>query len=275
MDNIIDQLYSHLPKLTGTDHKLATVILADPGAVVNLTIAALAKKAGVSSASVTRFCRTIGLAGFHQLKIALARVASNPGPDAALDGNDLHAALARIAANKRDEILTTLNAPEATISAFLTQLKNASVIQVAAAGGTQPVALDAVYKFNQLGRFAFTDMSGDTAIAQTLNLPTTGVLLVISNSGETRRLLDQITIAKKRGIPVLALTNRADSPIGLQATEHLQTAVRQRVFESEYFFSRVAAMTAIEALFLLLLAQEPTAMTHIKAHEALIAKTKV
>lgn len=114
----------------------------------------------------------------------------------------------------------------------------------------------------------------DTAVAQTLNLPQTAVLLVISNSGETRDLLTQVNVAKKRSIKVVAITNHADSPIAQRADLHMLTAVRQRVFESEYYFSRVAAMTAVEAIFLLL-ADDKTRLKHIKQHESIVATTKI
>jgi hypothetical protein len=53
------------------------------------------------------------------------------------------------------------------------------------------------------------------------------------------------------------------------------TAVRQRILESEYYFSRVAAMTAVETLFLLLLARDKKRLAHIKTHEDIVARTKV
>lgn len=46
--SIIDRLYSMLPTLTATDRKIAQVVLTNPGAVVNTTIAALAKESNVS-----------------------------------------------------------------------------------------------------------------------------------------------------------------------------------------------------------------------------------
>lgn len=50
------------------------MILKNPIEVVDKTISELAEEAGVSLASISRFCKTLGLAGFHQLKIELARV---------------------------------------------------------------------------------------------------------------------------------------------------------------------------------------------------------
>jgi len=60
--NIIDKVYSQLPKMTATDQKVAQVILDEPVAAINWTIAMLAKKASVSEASVSRFCKSLGLA---------------------------------------------------------------------------------------------------------------------------------------------------------------------------------------------------------------------
>lgn len=275
--NIINVLYSHLPKLSATDKKIATVVLADPKRIVNMTIAALAKTATVSEASISRFCKNIGLAGFHQLKIELATAATDKSNYYhQITATNLDQALQNISKNKVAEVVNTLQATDPqVIQQTLTLLKTATLVQVAAAGGTMPVAMDAVYKFNQLGILALTDPAWETAIGQTLNLPPKAVLLVISNSGETRHLLTQIKSAQQQGIKVIAITNRSDSPVGQAADLHILTAVRQQIFESEYFFSRISAMTVIEALFLLLLAENKQYSAHIKAHEALIAQTKI
>mgnify|MGYP004701768433 FL=1 len=272
--NLIDQLNSQLPTFSQTDRKIAQTILKAPTQVVDLTIANLAQQAQVSQASISRFCKTLGLAGFHQLKIQLAQLTAPTTPTVPAD--DLAQALAGITANKVAEVQQTLtNVAPATLKIILKTLRQASVIQVAAAGGTQPVAADAGYKFNQLGKLALTDPTWDTAMGQTLNLPVDAVLLVISNSGETRDLLTQIQAAHQRHLPVIAITNRADSHIALAADQHIQTAVRQQVFASEYYFSRVAATAMIEALFLLLLTQDDSALAHIKAHENWLAATKL
>ena len=68
-----------------------------------------------------------------------------------------------------------------------------------------------------------------------MNAPADALLLVISNSGETRNLITQIKAAQQRGIAVVAITNRKDSPIGLAADYQLLTAVRQQIFESGIF----------------------------------------
>lgn len=275
--NIVNTLNGMRTHLSATDGKIADLILGNPQSVVSMTISQLATAAGVSDASVSRFCKTVGLDGFHALKIALARVAENQDSYyQEITADDLQKSLHSIGVNKKAEIdgTLTMNTTE-TVTAILDALQGASLIQVAAAGGTFPVAADAVYKFNQLGYLAFADPVWDSAVGQTMNLPQDGLLIIISNSGETADLLKQIQVAKSRGVRVLAITNRVDSPIGQAANLCLLTAVRQRILESEYYFSRVAAMTAIETLFLLLLARDKKRLRHIEAHEDIVATTKL
>ncbi len=277
MASIIDTIYTHLKQMSASDQKVAQFVLAHPQTVINMTISALSKQAGVSDASVTRFCHNLKLVGFHDLKIQLAQTDKEENDSLSMPQDNLQAALSEIEKKKVAEIKATLSSISSkTLNKVLHLLQTARLIQVNAEGDTYPVASDAVYKFNQIGLLAFAS-GGDqaTAIAQTMNLQKGDCLLVISNSGEAASILKQIKVAKKHGLKIIALTNRADSPIALAADYHLQTAVRQNVLQSQYYFSRVSAFALIEALFLLLINQDEARTKHIQAHEALISNQKI
>lgn len=279
MTNLIDELNARLPEMSQSDQKIAQVILTDAQDIINATISELAKKAQVSDASVSRFCRNLGLKGFHDLKIQLAQIAGLGESQtlAKLPKNDLQAALKAISHNKATEVALTLERiDDQVLEEALKLLEQSRLIQVSAEGDTYPVASDAVYKFNQIGLMAFASGGNvETAIAQTMNLTKQDCLLVISNSGESAALLEEIKLAKKQAIPVLAITNRSNSPIALLADYHLQTAVRQEVLQTQYYFSRVAAFTMIEALFLLLIKRDESKINNIKQHELLISSQKI
>lgn len=279
MANIIDKIYSEFQTMSPGDQKIAQRILNEPEKIVNSTISELAKKAEVSGASVTRFCHSLGLTGFHDLKIQLAQVGgaekSHSLQDLAKD--DLQTALRQINNNKIAEIEATLENIDSTVlKNVLKVLTNSRVVQVSAEGDTYPVAADAVYKFNQIGILAMASGgSVETAIAQSMNLGQKDCLVVISNSGEAAALIKQIKVAKKQGMRVVAITNRSDSPIALLADYHLKTAVRQTVLQNQYYFSRVAAMTMIEAIFLILISKNNKRVEHIKRHEEIISNQKI
>lgn len=279
MTTIIDKIYSELPAMSQSDQRVAKQVLADPEKIVNSTISELAKIAAVSGASVTRFCHNLGLTGFHDLKIQLAQVSGNEKSHSLqkIAKDDLRTALKQIGDNKVAEIEATLNNIDSQVlKKVLDLLTNSKIVQVSAEGDTYPVVEDAVYKFNQIGILAMASGGNvETAIAQSMNLNAQDCLLVISNSGESAALLKQIKVAKEQGIKVIAITNRADSPIALQADYHLRTAVRQTVLQTQYYFSRVAAFTMIEAIFLLLISQNDERIEHIKKHEEIISSQKI
>lgn len=276
-DNIIDIIYGNLGTMTQTDKKIAGVILANPQKAINYTISELATLAAVSEASISRFCKNLSLTGFHHLKIELAKVSDDEATYYdEINIDNIQQALTTIKTNKVAEISHTLDSFKTpTVKKILQVIDQARVLQIAAEGNTFPVVADAVYRFNQIGILAIGNESWETALAQTLNLTEHDVLLVISNSGESKALLQQINTAHQRGLQVIAVTNRNDSPIALQADYHLRTAVRQQVLNAEYYFSRVAAMTVTEALFLLLIAEDRQRLSYIQRHENLISTLKV
>lgn len=275
MQNIIDVIYNKLPHMSVTDKKIAQVILQQSKAVIDYTISQLATEATVSDASVSRFCKNLNIDGFHQLKTRLAQVSDDENVSGTID-DDIQSSLKNISNNKNIEISNTLkNLSTKQMTRVLETIKQARLIQVVAEGNTYPVAIDAVYKFNQIGMLAFSDSASETAIAQTLNMCDQDILIIISNSGESKSLIKQLNVAQQQHIKVIAITNREDSPIAQKADFHLKTYVREQIFQSEYYFSRIAASTMIEAIFLLLVGQDKSTLERIAKHEELISDRKI
>lgn len=189
------------------------------------------------------------------MKIQLAQVSGNEKSHSLqkIEKDDLQTALKQIGDNKVAEVEATLNNIDSQVlKKVLDLLTSSKIVQVSAEGDTYPVAEDAVYKFNQIGIFAMASGGNvETAIAQSMNLTAQDCLLVISNSGESAALLT------------------------LEVDYHLQTAVRQTVLQTQYYFSRVAAFTMIEAIFLLLISQDDERIEHIKKHEEIISNQKI
>lgn len=253
-ESIIEQILRQKNGMSPSDQKVAQIVLNKPEEVVNYTISQLAQAAGVSGASVTRFCHNLNLSGFHQLKVSLARVKSPVSSLASLNQDDVSQALEQIAASKEDEIDRTIRRlPADTLKEVLDLWEKSRLIQVAAEGDTYPVAEDAVYKLNQLGLLAVSSPTMETVIGQTMNMSNSDCLWLISNSGESSGLLKLADLAKEKGIKVVAMTNRPDSPLAAKSDYHLTTAIGQTVLQEEYLFSRLASSSLVEAIFLLLL----------------------
>src|SRR6056300_1789384 len=73
MENLLATISTALPTLNKSEKKVAAVIMEDPEAATQSSIAVLASAAGVSEPSVNRFCKRFGASGFPDFKLQLAR----------------------------------------------------------------------------------------------------------------------------------------------------------------------------------------------------------
>ena len=73
--NILELITEQYHSLTRSSRKLADYILANTHDSQYMSISTLAESSGVSEASITRFCRSLGLSGYNNLKLALAKAA--------------------------------------------------------------------------------------------------------------------------------------------------------------------------------------------------------
>ena len=64
--NILELITEQYHSLTRSSRKLADYILANTHDSQYMSISSLAENCGVSEASITRFCRSLGLSGYNR-----------------------------------------------------------------------------------------------------------------------------------------------------------------------------------------------------------------
>lgn len=191
--SVIGVICSSYDSFFDSEKKIANCIMERKREVVDMTVAELAQASGASDASVSRFCRRCGFKGFHQLKMTLARELSEESQASVgndISRRDIGQSLQNILANKTEEIRQTVAMmdPE-NLDRILDIIQKARMVQLVAVGNTIPVALDAAFKFNQLGIPAATGTILETQTAYAFNLGKKDVIIAISNSGVSRRLI--------------------------------------------------------------------------------------
>lgn len=262
------------------EKKIADYMMENKAAVVDMTVGELARASGTSDATVSRFCRRCGFKGFHNLKLTLAReVLEDEQKDQSvsndIDRGDIRQSLQNILANKVAELTETVNMMDAdNLEQILSRLENARMVQLAAVGNTIPVAMDGAFKFNQLGIPAVAGEIWETQAAYTFNLGPEDVVLIISNSGSSRRLQSLAQGARENRSTVIVITNNPDSPLARISDYRIVTATREKLLTEEFWFSRVTATAVMEILYLLLLNSKKDAVEHIRRHEKVISPDK-
>ena len=262
------------------EKKIADYIMEHKDQAVDMTVGELAKASGTSDATVSRFCRRCGFKGFQNRKLTLAREILEEEHQSQevtndIDRTDLEQSLKNILANKIAELTETIKMIDIkNLEIILDKLEHARMVQLAAVGNTIPVALDGAFKFNQLGIPAVAGDIWEAQAAYAFNLGREDVVLIISNSGSSKRLETLAAGAKENGSTLVLITNNRESPLAQICDYKIITATREKLLTEEFWFSRVTVTTVIEIIYLLLMAGKKDAVEHIRRHEKAISSDK-
>jgi RpiR family transcriptional regulator, carbohydrate utilization regulator len=242
--------------LRRSEQKVAECVLANPGEVIHLRIVDLASRAAVSEPTVVRFCRAIGCPGFQEFKVALAQeIASAPGHDSidhasfAVSESDSTGEFSR---KVFDATIDTLQQVRDRLDAdalerAIQALCNARRVEFYGFGASAAVASDAQHKFFRLrmSTAAYADPHIQTMSA--MSLAPGDVVVAISQSGQTRDLLDAVQRAKEAGATVISLTPR-NTPLARAATLPIHIDVTEEFELYTPLSSRIAHLTVIDVL---------------------------
>lgn len=280
--SVLDKILSSYAECYDAEKKVADFVLDHPAQVIDMTVAELAGQCGVSEATIIRFCKRCGCKGFHRLKLDLAReTAVSNLPDSAaneLRADDLRSSIQKILQNKQEELQETLQGIDAeTCRNVLDLLQQARMVVFAAVGNTIPIALDSVYKFNELGITAITSTIWEHLSVTVRTLTPQDVVVVLSASGESKHVLDIANYAVERDIPVVAITNHMDSTLAKMSRYVLRTVSREKLFFRNHsvLSTRLSMMAVVEMLYFLLCSRKADSFHYIDAHEESIADEKI
>jgi DNA-binding MurR/RpiR family transcriptional regulator len=246
-----------LPGLQPAEQRVAATVLDDPAAAASLSIQALATQANTSTATVLRFCRSVGAEGYPQLRLALAGAAAAEAalepqqPAGDIDAADsLDQVIAKIVHNEARALAETgAQLDRFALRTAVDAIAGARRIDVVGIGASGLVALDLQQKLHRIGLMAFgwTDVHAAlTAVALT---GPSDVLVAISHSGTTTDVLEPVALATARGATTVGLTNFGGSPLATAAGVVLTTAARELPLRSAATASRIAQLAVVDCLF--------------------------
>ncbi|MET9249803.1 MurR/RpiR family transcriptional regulator [Nonomuraea sp. NPDC003709] len=258
MSPILARIRGVEPTLTATHRRIAETILADPAAVAASTIGELAERCGTSLTTVTRFCRELGLAGYPELRLALAAelgrndatpreqslIAFSPDDPASLVLRSLLASDMR--AMEETAAQLDLEAVDRAASALV----RARFIDFFAVAGSAGVAMDLHLRLHAIGRPGALWTDVHNAVCSANARDGHDVALGISHSGTTAEVVEPLTIAKQRGATTIAVTNFPRSPLAEAADIVLTTAAQDTPFRAGGVAARHTQMLVLDCLYI-------------------------
>ena len=249
--NLINIITDALPSLNKSETKVANVILSDPDAATQSSIAALAKKASVSEPSVNRFCKRFNASGFPDFKLKLAKslvsgirfVNRNvdPNDDVASYTTKIIDSTINTLASVRDKI------SYARVNQVVDKLIQAKRIYFFGLGASGSVARDAEHKFF---RFNLPVSSHEDVLMQRMLASTGGagdVFFIVSHTGRTKEVVEVAEIARKNGSTVIGLT-APESPLAAMCTLAMDVDVPENTDEYMPMASRIVHLVILDVL---------------------------
>ncbi len=249
--DVIEAIKERMAQLRKSERKVAEVVLADPDAVMNGTVATLARAAGVSDPTVIRFCEAIGCDGFQDFRIALARgrafamhahsvISAGDGPGEVI-GKIFQYTLASL-----DRARRKLNPAE--VEKAIEILANARKIDFFGFGASAIVALDAQQKFPLFGKPCIATIDSHQQYMAALTMEPEDVLVGISNTGETEAILQCVEAAKLRGAKVVGITGQRTSTLARYCDAVLVVETHENTNVYTPTTSRLGALVIIDIL---------------------------
>jgi len=225
---MLERIKSTLSSLAPAEQRVGKLLLTDPRTFSTLPVTELAERAGVSKPTVVRFCRSMGYEGLSDFKLKLAGSLSEGVPfihrnvGAQDSSNDV---LVKVIDNTVTAFLKYRNdassaAIDKAAEAIALTHKKGKRLEFFGVGNSGIVAQDAQHKFFRLGFHTISHSDGHMQIMSASLLGPGDCLVVFSNSGRTRDLLDSCEIAKKNGATTVVIT-ASGSPLASAGKIHL------------------------------------------------------
>jgi RpiR family transcriptional regulator, carbohydrate utilization regulator len=220
---LLSQVEAMREQLRPSERKLADYVMEAPREVLDMAMTDFAARVGVSQPTIARFCHALGFSGFREFKIRLAQSIASDVPTPAVY-RDVRAdePAAGVAAKVLDRTIGALievrnSLSSDSVATAIALLAGARRIEFYGAGGSGIVALDVQHKFFKLGvpSVAYSDPHTYTTSAALLGPG--DVVVVISNTGRTRDILDAVKSALDGGAKVIAITH-GNSPLARMAS---------------------------------------------------------
>ncbi len=249
--NALEMVRTALPALRKSDAKVANLVLADPFRILETSVAEAATLAGVSQPTVIRFCVAVGFSGYQEFKLRLAQslALGRAATHSVISGTDT---LGGVADKIFEYTMTSLDwarqhLDRKALGQAVDMLAGAASIEFFGFGASAIVAEDAQQKFPLFGVPCRAQSDSHQQIMTASMIRPGDVVVVISNTGRTRQIVEAAEVARENGGRVLGIVG-ADGPVGAvcDVTLIVETLDNTNVYTPTT--SRIAALVLIDIL---------------------------
>jgi RpiR family transcriptional regulator, carbohydrate utilization regulator len=265
---ILIRLRGMRDSLSPVSQRIIDFIIEHQADVIHMSVSDVAAAVGVSIGSVVRVCQQIGLKGFQDLKIMLAREIVEPVKFIHEDVNaddDTRTVVEKVLQSDIKALIDTLKVLDVSAMAkAVDMILKAKRVEFYGIGSAGPIAVDIYYRMLRIGINCVVSTDSHMQAVSASLTDEDVVIVTISHSGSTRETVDAMRLAKQAGARTISITNYGKSPIQDYTDVVLYTAATETLFRTEAMTSRIAQLSVADALYVCVaIAQFETSMRNI------------
>jgi len=251
--SLLLKIKRNLPSFSKIQSEIGHYVIDNYPQIISLSVTDLSNSAKVSEASIVRFCKSLGCAGYQEFKLALAQEIGFSIKEIqaeVTDKDSLKVTVKKVFSTNSRALKDTLNSLDLTeLDKAVMAIRKARKVEFYGVGDSAWVAADARHKFMKLGITCIADPDIHTQIMSASLLSKNDVAMGISHSGITKDTIHTMAVAKEAGATTICITNYSSPPIVKYADIKLLTASYETTFHSEAMASRIAQLSIIDCLY--------------------------
>ena len=245
------KILSNMAKFSNSEKKVAEWIVRNPERICDMSMIEIANQAGVSDATVLRFCRKSGFKGFFDLKISSIREDSDSSK-LVYQGVTPEDSTEKIA---KKVFQSNIKALEDTISVMdfkafdkaVRFIQKSNHILMIGVGTSGPIIKDMYNKFLRLGVSCKAESDSYLQLMEVSLMEKDDLVIAVSQSGSSVDPVDTLREAKQIGANTVVITGNRYSPLTKYADVVLQSISSET--RPETISSRIAQNSIVDALY--------------------------
>lgn len=255
--DFITRIKSAYNQLTKAEKKVADYILANPKAVLFMSITDLAEACDVGDTSVFRFCKTMELKGYQEFKMMLSlsigeaqeEMDQFTGNNISIEDSFSDVAKKVLNTNINALMETYSLIREEDIDRTITLLNRSRRIFFFGVGASMLTAMKAMNKFLRIENkvFCIQDTHMQAMAAATMSAEDTAVLF--SYSGATKDTIHVAQVAKKVGANIICITRFVKSPLSTQADITLLSGANEGPLQGGSTSAEISQLFLVDLIY--------------------------
>lgn len=250
-------------RFNSTEQAIINYIMSHSKEIADLSIRELAERTFTSPATIFRFCLKLNLKGYTEFKIKfISEISRTSNIDSPIvgrpitDKNPPESIVKKIAALEIEAIEETKNEMDiAQLTRVAAMIASADTVDFYAFDENYYIAQITAYNFLQIKKNAVVAMAANSQYMHALTCDNSHVAIILSRTGENKRLIDICKILNKRKIKSFLMSPVKNSTLARLADEFLYIADTEEYLDMGTLIFNVGVRYYQDVLFGILLSK--------------------